>query len=92
MTGAFNRYRAAGLDAADELDIVGATVAQPSCFIAGERDPVRALIPGTDLYQQPGAGCEKFFGSTIIDGAGHWIQQEAVDATNAALEEFVRSI
>ena len=35
MVGAFNRYRASAVDAAENADIVGATVGQPSCFIAG---------------------------------------------------------
>ena len=49
MIGAFNRYRASAL-AAESADIIGAPVIQPSCFIAGERDMVRAFVPGTDGY------------------------------------------
>ena len=59
MTGAFNRYRAAALDAAADADIIGATVAQPSCFIGGELDPVRSMLPGTDLFAEPGAGVHR---------------------------------
>ena len=92
MTGAFNRYRAAGLDAADEGELIGATVDQPSCFIAGELDPVRSMVPGTDLYADPGAGCTDFRGATIVADAGHWIQQEAVEATNEALDAFLNSL
>ena len=33
-----------------------------------------------------------FRGTTIIDGAGHWVQQEAPDATNEALQAFVDSL
>lgn len=92
MTGAFNRYRAAGLDAADEGGLVGATVDQPSCFIGGELDPVRAMLPGSDLYADPGAGCTDFRGSTVVPDVGHWVQQEAVTATNTALVQFLRSL
>lgn len=92
MTGAFNRYRAAALDAADEADLIGATVAQPACFVAGELDPVRAMVPGTDLYADPGAACTDFRGATIVPGAGHWVQQEAPAATNAALTGFLTSL
>ena len=59
MVGAFNRYRAAALDAAADADIIGATVAQPSCFIGGELDPVRSMLPGTDLFAEPGAGVHR---------------------------------
>ena len=92
MTGAFNRYRAAALDAADEGDLIGATVDQPSCFIAGALDPVRSMVPDTDLYADPGAGCTDFRGATIVADAGHWIQQEAVAATNRALDAFLSSL
>jgi pimeloyl-ACP methyl ester carboxylesterase len=92
MTGAFNRYRAASLDAADEADLIGATVSHPACFIAGELDPVRAMIPGSDLYADPGAGCTDFRGATLVHGAGHWIQREAPEATNSALVSFLTSL
>jgi hypothetical protein len=47
------------------------------CFIGGDRDMVRAFIPGVDLYETPGAACVDFRGSTILPGIGHWVQQEA---------------
>jgi pimeloyl-ACP methyl ester carboxylesterase len=92
MTGAFNRYRAAGLDAADEADLIGATIAQPSCFIAGELDPVRHMVPGNDIYADPGAACTDFRGATLVSGVGHWVQQEAPIATNTALDTFLDSL
>jgi pimeloyl-ACP methyl ester carboxylesterase len=92
MIGAFNRYRAGGFDVEADADIVGATVDQPACFIAGELDGVRNLIPGTDMFDDPGAGCTDFRGSTIIQGAGHWVQQEAPAETNAALDAFLATL
>ena len=92
MTGAFNRYRASALDAAESADIIGAPVTQPSCFIAGERDPVRAFIPGTDGYADPGVACADFRDSTIVPGAGHWVHQERPAETNAALRAFLQSL
>jgi pimeloyl-ACP methyl ester carboxylesterase len=92
MVGAFNRYRAGGADANASADIVGATVDQPSCFIGGEFDGCRALVPGVDLFADPGSACTDFRGSTIIPGAGHWVQQEASDEVNAALEAFLATL
>jgi pimeloyl-ACP methyl ester carboxylesterase len=92
MTGAFNRYRAVDLDATSDADLVGATVTQPACFIGGERDPVRSMLPGTDLYADPGAACDDFRGSTIVAGVGHWVHQEAVEQTNAALDAFLATL
>ncbi len=92
LTGGFNRYRALPFDVAASADIVGATVDLPSCFIAGELDPVRAMVPGLDSFADPGSACTDFRGSTIIGGAGHWVQQEAPAEVNAALEAFLASI
>jgi pimeloyl-ACP methyl ester carboxylesterase len=92
MTGAFNRYRANDLDATGDADLIGATVDQPSCFVGGDRDPVREMLPGTDLYADPGAACTDFRGATIVPGAGHWVHQEAPAETNAALDAFLATL
>lgn len=92
LTGAFNRYRALALEPEASADIVGATLDQPSCFIGGELDAVRSMVPGSDAFADPGAGCTDFRGSTIVEGAGHWVQQEAPDQVNAALHLFVTSL
>jgi pimeloyl-ACP methyl ester carboxylesterase len=92
MTGAFNRYRAAPFDAADAADLASSSIDQPSCFIGGSLDPVRHMIPGGDMYADPGAACTDFHGSTIVDGAGHWVHQEAPDPVNAALDAFLDSL
>jgi pimeloyl-ACP methyl ester carboxylesterase len=90
--GPFNRYRAQTLDFAELNEFVGKPLAQPSCFIGGDRDMVRALIPGMDLYETPGVACVDFRGSTILPGIGHWVQQEAPADTNAALERFLATL
>jgi len=92
LRGPLNRYRAQNLDFAQLREIVGKPLRQPSCFIGGERDVVRAFIPGMDLYADPGVGCTDFRGSTILPGIGHWVQQEAPAETNAALERFVSAL
>jgi pimeloyl-ACP methyl ester carboxylesterase len=90
--GPLNRYRAQNIDFRELQEIVGRPLAQPSCFIAGDRDPMRSLIPGMDLYADPGAGCTDFRGSTILPGIGHWVQQEAPAETNAALDRFLATL
>lgn len=90
--GWFNRYRAQKFDG-DLLESVGDPIlAQPTCFIAGSEDIVRHFVPGMDLFADPGASMADYRGTTLIDGAGHWVQQEAPEATNAALEAFVTSV
>lgn len=90
--GPVNRYRAQDLDFRALAGLKGAPLAQPSCFIAGERDMVRHMIPGLDLYADPGLPCTDFRGSTLLPGIGHWVQQEAPVETNRALEQFLASI
>ena len=87
--GPINRYRAQDLDVDESGPVQGRSVDQPACFVGGERDAVRHFVPGMDLYADPGAACSDFRGSTIIAGAGHWVQQEAAEATNEALQRFL---
>jgi pimeloyl-ACP methyl ester carboxylesterase len=87
--GPINRYRAQDLDFDEAAGLRGERIAQPAAFIAGTRDPVRHFAPGMDLYATAGAACADFRGTTLIEGAGHWVQQEAPAATNAALSAFV---
>jgi pimeloyl-ACP methyl ester carboxylesterase len=90
--GPINRYRAQDIDFKELGALKGQPLAQPSCFIGGERDHVRAFITGMDLYKDPGMACAEFRGSTIIPGCGHWVQQEAPAATNMALQGFLKTL
>ena len=91
-TGPLNRYRAQDLDHEQRAGVVGKHVTQPAAFIAGTLDPVRRFIPGRDGYADAGAACDDFRGTTLIEGAGHWVQQEAPAEVNAALERFVAGL
>ncbi|ETW95365.1 MAG: epoxide hydrolase [Candidatus Entotheonella factor] len=87
--GPLNRYRNQERDF-EELPKMGVTpVHQPSCFIAGSKDVVRSFVPGMDLYAQADTNCTDFRFTQLIDGAGHWVQQEAPDAVNEALLRFL---
>ena len=39
-----------------------------------------------------GSFCDDLRGKTLIEGAGHWNQQEAPEETNAALIEFLEGL
>lgn len=90
--GPLNRYRAQDLDHQQRAAVVNKRITQPAAFIGGSLDPVRRFIPGVDGFAAAGAFCDDFRGTTIIDGAGHWVQQEAPNATNAALTKFVAEL
>lgn len=87
--GPINRYRCLQRDWEDLPELSDARVRQPSFFIAGSRDLVRHFIPGRDLYADPGAYCSDFRGRVIIEGKGHWIQQEAPARVTQALLGFL---
>jgi pimeloyl-ACP methyl ester carboxylesterase len=90
--GPLNRYRAQRLDWENRASVAGKRIAQPACFIAGALDPVRRFLPGHDLYAGAEAHLDDPRGVTLIEGAGHWVQQEKPAETNAALEAFVRGL
>lgn len=90
--GPINRYRAQDLDFDEAVPLRGRHIRQPAAFIAGTRDPVRWFAKGVDAYANAGAACDDFRGLTLIEGAGHWVQQEAPDATNTALGAFLAGL
>lgn len=90
--GPLNRYRAQNIDVRELAHVAGKPVTQPSFFVAGARDAVRAFIPGIDLYENPGMACTDFRGSVLLPNIGHWVQQEAPTETNAALEGFLKGL
>lgn len=67
----------------------GRTIDVPAAFIAGRQD--------WGIYQKPGAidemqntACTDFRGCDLIEGAGHWVQQEKPDEVNALLTDFLQ--
>jgi pimeloyl-ACP methyl ester carboxylesterase len=90
--GPLNRYRCLQRDWEDLVELEGATIRQPSFFMAGSKDPVRHFMPGMDLYADPGAFCDDFRGGVLVEGEGHWVQQEAPAEVTRALLGFLEGI
>lgn len=91
--GGLNWYRNLDRNWALTAPWHGAAIQVPACFIAGRLDGVLRM-PGMDkaLQAMDGITCTDFRGTTLIDGAGHWVQQEAPDAVNAALITFLKGL
>jgi pimeloyl-ACP methyl ester carboxylesterase len=88
FTGALNWYR--NFDRNWELtpQLEGAKVGCPSLFVGGALDPVIMMTP-------PSIGHDALTdhrGDVLVDGAGHWVQQERPDEVNAALLDFLGGI
>ena len=53
----------------------GRTIDVPSCFISGKQDWGTYQRPGVFEAMQTSA-CTNMIGCHLVDGAGHWVQQE----------------
>ena len=87
--GGLNWYR--NLDRNWELTApwAGALIHQPALFIAGSEDPIIALGSGAAALQALPAMVPGLRRKLIIDGAGHFIQQERPQLVNEAIIEFL---
>jgi pimeloyl-ACP methyl ester carboxylesterase len=88
FTGGINWYR--NLDRNWEItpQLDGATVKAPSLFIGGSLDPVALMTPTT--IQDDVVTDHR--GNVVVDGAGHWVQQESPATVNAALLTFLEAL
>ena len=68
-----------------------AQIHQPSLFIAGSKDAVITGLIGAKRVGDMERVLPGLRQKLIIDGAGHWIQQERADEVNAALVSFLKT-
>jgi pimeloyl-ACP methyl ester carboxylesterase len=94
FSGALQGYRVRrGGDAknvAEMLTFAGRSIDIPSMYIAGKSD--------WGVYQTPGAvdkmrerACTRMVGFHLLDGAGHWVQQEQPEQVSRLLVEFLKA-
>ena len=73
-----------------ELQIFsGRTIDVPSCFISGKQDWGTYQRPGVFEAMQTTA-CTRMLGCHLVDGAGHWVQQEQPAEVSRLLLEFLK--
>ena len=73
-----------------ELEIFsGRTIDVPSLFIAGKSDWGVHQAPGVFEKMQASV-CTQMRGCHLVDGAGHWVQQEQPEAVTRLLLDFLR--
>jgi pimeloyl-ACP methyl ester carboxylesterase len=88
--GGLNWYR--NIDRLWELTpfLNGATLRQPTLFVAGAVDPVITMYRGAfDALEQTVPNLRQ---KVLLPGAGHWIQQERPAQVNRLLLEFLASL
>jgi pimeloyl-ACP methyl ester carboxylesterase len=82
------RCRTTGRYGADLEIYSGRTIDVPSCYIAGKSDWGVYQRPG-DFERMQAAACTKMLGCHLVEGAGHWVQQEQPEATSRLLLQFL---
>lgn len=88
FTGGLNWYRNLDRNWQVSATYADRRVEQPALFVGGSRDPVINMIPPTVME----GWVTDLRDTVIVDGAGHWVQQERPDAVNAALLTFLRGL
>lgn len=84
FTGGLNYYR--NLDRNWELSapLADRRIEQPALFLTGSRDPVQRWMPPERME-----GWVTDRETVVVEGAGHWVQQEAPEEVNRALLGFL---
>jgi pimeloyl-ACP methyl ester carboxylesterase len=86
--GGLNYYRNLDRNWERTAHVAERKITAPALFLTGERDPVRRFMPAavmdgwvTDLRA-----------NAVIDGAGHWVQQESPDQVNELLLAWLSDV
>ncbi|MEV2251009.1 alpha/beta hydrolase [Streptomyces sp. NPDC050147] len=90
LTGALNRYRNVDRDWEDLAPWDGAPISQPSLFIGGDQDATTTWL--ADAIKAFPETLPGLVSSHILEGCGHWVQQERAYEVNRLLVEWLRMV
>ncbi|MDT0322859.1 alpha/beta fold hydrolase [Streptomyces millisiae] len=90
LSGALARYRNMDRDWEDLADHAGAPVTQPSLFVGGGLDASTTWM-GEAIAAFP-TTLPGLVGSHILEGCGHWVQQERPAEVNRLLVEWLDAL
>ncbi|MGW0194069.1 alpha/beta fold hydrolase [Nonomuraea sp. NPDC003201] len=90
MSGALNRYRNMDRDWEDLAAFHGKPIIQPSLFLGGALDASTTWL--TEAIQAYPVTLPGLVASHVLDGCGHWIQQERPDEVNRILTGWLASL
>lgn len=90
FAGPINWYRNVDRNWALSAFAQGLKVRQPALFLTGDLDPVRGYSAVAEAELSRWATDLREL--VVIEGGGHWIQQERPDEVNAALIRFLQAV
>lgn len=90
--GPINRYRNHRRDFEWQQGFRNRRIEQPALFIGGDRDLVLRMIPGMDIVERMKPHLPGLRGAHLLPGIGHWTQQEAPEAVNRLLIDWLRTL
>ena len=93
LQGGLQWYRSA-IDADHRAQLrlfSGRRIDVPGCFIAGRQDWGVYQVPGA-FEAMPGRSMSDLRACHLVDGAGHWVQQEQPDLVAGHLLDFLREL
>ncbi len=88
FTGGLNWYRNMNRNWERSAHLAGARVQPPALFITGSHDPARGPAAIARLPET----CADLRGLHILEGCGHWTQQERPAEVNELLLDFLRGL
>ena len=88
--GGLEGYRVGLSRYASDVQIFsGRTIDVPSLFISGKSDWGVYQVPGS-LERMQKTACTNMVGTHLVDGAGHWVQQEQPEAVSRLIVQFLQ--
>jgi pimeloyl-ACP methyl ester carboxylesterase len=85
------RCNTGGANTAELQLFSGRKIDVPSLFIAGKSDWGIYQRPGGDMITMQKEAVTNMLGCHLVEGAGHWVQQEQPKKVSALLLEFLKS-
>jgi pimeloyl-ACP methyl ester carboxylesterase len=85
------RVRTGGELNTDAQKYSGQKIEVPVTYIAGKQDWGTYQVPG-NFERMQSTACKQFLGYHLVEGAGHWVQQEQPLKVSRLLVEFIHRI
>jgi pimeloyl-ACP methyl ester carboxylesterase len=92
LRGPINRYRNHVRDFAYMQQFQGRKIGQPALFIGGSRDLVLTMFGRVDFVPIMRAQIPDLRGWDVLEGCGHWTQQERPQEVNERLLRWLKAL